>query len=115
MIQLPSNSTNVYRLVNGEGDKLSGLIIDILDSVESGVSATHEQTILENGLKYRINPHSDQKTGFYCDQRENRLLVKGLVKDKTVLDTYCYTGGFALNALDALASKQAGRSVTVLS
>jgi 23S rRNA G2069 N7-methylase RlmK/C1962 C5-methylase RlmI len=165
IMSLPSKVTNAYRLVNGEGDRLSGLIIDVLgdtvvvqssavwaekhsdsikqalqeliqknnlkllwrqstshlkkdgfdhfnsitsntlhnDTVSTAVSdksaVSNTQTILENGLKYRINAHSDQKTGFYCDQRENRLIVKGLAKDKTVLDTYCYSGGFTMNAL----------------
>ena len=42
---------------------------------------------------------SGQKTGFYLDQRENRRVVAGLASGRSVLDLYCYTGGFAINAL----------------
>ena len=54
--------------------------------------------ILENGVKYLVRPDDGQKTGFYCDQRENRRMIKELSYNKTVLDTYCYSGGFSINA-----------------
>lgn len=54
--------------------------------------------VSEHGVRYVTEPGSGQKTGFYCDQRENRLLVRGLARGRRVLDAYCYTGGFALNA-----------------
>lgn len=157
-MMLPSSVSNVYRLVNGEGDRLSGLIIDVLgstvvvqssalwvelnsdhireslkDFTESGnkkliwrrsesrlnqdgfanytkVALTKEddteintaqtaEIVRENGVRYSVDPLSDQKTGFYCDQRENRQLIKGICEGKTVLDTYCYTGGFSINAV----------------
>ncbi len=56
-------------------------------------------TIHENGLKFNINLESGHKTGFYLDQRQNRLRVRELAKDRDVLDCFCYTGGFTLNAL----------------
>jgi 23S rRNA G2069 N7-methylase RlmK/C1962 C5-methylase RlmI len=164
-MMLPSSASNVYRLVNGEGDRLSGLIVDVLGStvvVQSSalwvelnanyireslkefveienkkliwrrsesrlnqdgfgnhtksaqatdemdevlsepidsVDADSVEIVIENGVKFSVDPVSDQKTGFYCDQRENRQLIKGISKGKTVLDTYCYTGGFSLNAV----------------
>jgi 23S rRNA G2069 N7-methylase RlmK/C1962 C5-methylase RlmI len=52
----------------------------------------------ESNIKYKISPWSGQKTGFYCDQRDNRQRIASLCKDKHVLDLCCYTGGFALNA-----------------
>ncbi|MGA2654879.1 MAG: class I SAM-dependent rRNA methyltransferase [Gammaproteobacteria bacterium] len=55
-------------------------------------------TINENGIAYQIDPFSGQKTGFYCDQRETRLLVRSLAHNKNVLDACCFNGGFALNA-----------------
>jgi 23S rRNA (cytosine1962-C5)-methyltransferase len=56
-------------------------------------------TITENNLKFKVNLAEGHKTGFYLDQRENRLGVRELAKDKEVLDCFCYTGGFTVNAL----------------
>ncbi len=55
--------------------------------------------ITEHGLKFTINFESGHKTGFYLDQRANRQRVRELAKDKDVLDCFCYTGGFSVNAL----------------
>jgi 23S rRNA (cytosine1962-C5)-methyltransferase len=55
--------------------------------------------ITEHGLKFKINLQSGHKTGSYLDQRANRLRVRELAKDKDVLDCFCYTGGFTVNAL----------------
>lgn len=169
---LPSASTDSYRLVNGEGDGLAGLAIDILggrvavimasaawcelyretimkivrtilqnehpiyskdqetplDIVwrntpmrlkqdgyiipeeSSSESQTDSQSvendttpvvITENGIKYNTFPYdvSSQKTGFYCDQRENRFNLANFCAGKRVLDLCCYSGGFALNAM----------------
>lgn len=151
---LPSENTTAYRLVNGEGDSLSGLMIDVFNDIVTiqssavwveknedlirsavamklGVSgdrilwkradtrlkqdgftadpgttpnpadSTVEESIVvkENGCLFSISPQNDQKTGFYCDQRMNRLMIRNLAKGKTVLDTYSYTGGFSFNAL----------------
>ena len=59
-------------------------------------------TITENGLKFNLNLESGHKTGFYLDQRQNRLRVRELAKDRDVLDCFCYTGGFTVNALAIL-------------
>ena len=53
----------------------------------------------EHDLKFNVNLQSGHKTGSYLDQRENRLRVRELAKDKDVLDCFCYTGGFTVNAL----------------
>lgn len=159
-MQLPSSGiTDTYRLVNGEGDGLSGLAVDILGGSTAIVMSSaawceiHKDTILsvlekslsehpsyvdtdidivwrntpsrlkqdgyevitddseadkedtevvatESSVKYLTFPFSDgQKTGFYCDQRENRLMVAELCQNKRVLDLCCYNGGFALNAM----------------
>ena len=65
-------------------------------------------TILENNLKFTVNLETGHKTGFYLDQRENRLRVRSLAEGRDVLDCFCYTGGFTVNAL-------AGDAKTVLS
>ncbi|KAI5073724.1 hypothetical protein GOP47_0011737 [Adiantum capillus-veneris] len=151
---LPSNHTNVYRLVNSEGDRLSGLIVDVFgeyavvassaawveklrpaiedvlklvarckyvvwrsspeilkeegfgvkdsDDVQTQSSSTSEDgsttlEVVENGICYKVVLNG-QKTGFYVDQRESRFWLRSVVKDRSVLDLCCYSGGFALNA-----------------
>ena len=162
---LPSSSTDSYRLVNGEGDGLSGMAVDIMGGKVAVVMASaswveiYKETIMkvmrqvldshpiygadeesaldivwrntpmrlkqdgyefpeedeaveededstpviltENKIKYYTYPYdkSSQKTGFYCDQRENRYNLAMNCKDKNVLDLCCYNGGFALNAM----------------
>ena len=53
--------------------------------------------IHEHGVKFLVSPHG-QKTGFYVDQRENRLLLKKIARGKSVVDICCYSGGFAIYA-----------------
>jgi 23S rRNA (cytosine1962-C5)-methyltransferase len=60
--------------------------------------------VKENGISYGINIAEGQKSGFYCDQRYNRLLLASYAKGKKMLDCFCYTGGFTLNALNHGAS-----------
>jgi len=55
--------------------------------------------VTEHNLKFNINIASGHKTGFYLDQSQNRPRVRKLVKDRDVLDCFCYTGGFTFNAL----------------
>jgi 23S rRNA (cytosine1962-C5)-methyltransferase len=55
--------------------------------------------IVEHGIGYEVDPASGQKTGFFLDQRDNRLRVRQLAAGRDVLDCFCYTGGFALCAL----------------
>jgi len=55
-------------------------------------------TVVENGLTYQVDLLHGQKTGFYCDQRENRRAVAAYAGGRRVLDLFCFTGGFALNA-----------------
>ncbi|MBK8370912.1 MAG: class I SAM-dependent rRNA methyltransferase [Saprospiraceae bacterium] len=64
-----------------------------------------ETTILENGQKFHVNIIEGQKTGFFLDQRENRLLLQSMAKNKSVLNTFCYTGGFSVYALTGGAQK----------
>jgi 23S rRNA (cytosine1962-C5)-methyltransferase len=54
---------------------------------------------LENGVKYNIDWINGQKTGFFIDQRENRALLGKYAQGKKVLNTFCYSGGFSLQAL----------------
>lgn len=56
-------------------------------------------SILEHDIAYKVDWSKGQKTGFFLDQRENREMVMKLSAGKSVLNTFCYTGGFSLAAL----------------
>ena len=57
------------------------------------------QTIItEYGTRFRVLPGEGHKTGFFCDQRENRRRLADFCRDRRVLDLCCYTGGFAIQA-----------------
>lgn len=139
---------NAYRMVNGEGDFLPGLIVDrygetlVLQCLTAGmdrlkesltdllVSEFRPQSVYERsdvatrgeeglpevsgllygkevpdrieieeyGCRFRVDVRKGQKTGFYLDQRENRLFLKSLSQGKRVLDCFCYTGAFSIYA-----------------
>jgi 23S rRNA (cytosine1962-C5)-methyltransferase len=55
-------------------------------------------TIIENGIKYNVDVENGQKTGFFLDQKYNRLAVSRIAKGKKVLDCFTHTGSFAMNA-----------------
>jgi tRNA G37 N-methylase Trm5 len=55
--------------------------------------------VVEHGLRFKVDVAQGQKTGFYLDQRDNRHLTETLARDKSVLNCFCYTGGFSLYAL----------------
>lgn len=139
-----SESTNAYRLFNGEGDLLPGLVCDIYDKVavvqfdgqgpgefwqrefvskwlieNAGCTSVIEKTrrsteratellagekpnmevsIKENGSLFKVNLEKGQKTGFFLDQRENRLHIKSVSEGKSVLNLFSYTGGFSIYA-----------------
>ena len=65
-----------------------------------GSSEKPSQVVLEHGLQFAVNWEEGQKTGFFLDQRENRELVKRYAKGRTVLNTFCYTGGFSVYAAE---------------
>jgi 23S rRNA (cytosine1962-C5)-methyltransferase len=146
-IALPSDSTDCFRLVHGEGDGLPGLIIDIygdaavIQTHTTGMALAakdisnalqgrkdlplgtihlrdiagkhtahllgddHEGIVVENGLKFKVNRVEGQKTGFFLDQRDNRALLGRYANGRNVLNTFCYTGGFSVYALQAGAKK----------
>jgi 23S rRNA (cytosine1962-C5)-methyltransferase len=168
--------TDAYRLINSDGDGLSGLIIDRygdtllceitslgmaqrlpgwfpllhelagtkfarvqvdhdLGSLEGIKPSTFKETnaaapgtvkIRENGVRYEVDFAEGHKTGFFCDQRENRQAIARFTAGARVLDLCCYTGGFSLNAklrggaeevtsvdLDEIALAQAKRNANL--
>jgi len=150
-LQLLRIDNNSCRLVNGEGDQLPGLIIDIygstaviqahsvgmhrdmelitnaLKEVMNDDNLKHiyyksEGTLpfkadlgaqdgylwggedndaiaLENGLRFQIDWLKGQKTGFFIDQRENRKLLEQYAAGRSLLNMFCYTGGFSVYGL----------------
>ena len=64
--------------------------------------------IVENGVKYIVDVKDGQKTGFFLDQKYNRLAIQRLCKDARVLDCFTHTGSFALNAGIAGAKEVTG-------
>lgn len=151
----PNEHTDAYRLINGEGDHASGLIIDVYgdtaviqchtyamhrelghivsslrrygegvinfiyakpvrslkekyEDVVAGYVGNEGPEIVkfkEHGIQYESNLALAQKTGFFLDQRDNRQLIGTLSDGKTVMNNYCYTGGFSLCALQGGAAK----------
>jgi len=63
-----------------------------------------EIEIVEHGVKILVNPHTGHKTGFYLDQRENRLAASRYARQASVLNCFSYTGTFACYALNGGAS-----------
>ena len=151
--------TDAYRMINGEGDFLPGLILDrygpilVLQCLTAGmerqkgllieilVDTFHPESIYErsdvvtrkeegleemSGLLFGkevperiviqeencrlyVNVRRGQKTGFYLDQRENRLGLEGFVKGKRILDGFSYTGAFSLHAV-----RNGAREITLI-
>lgn len=144
--RLKTAETNAMRIVNAEGDDLSGLIIDVYDDLavieiaNAGVEQLRpliievlqreiaprgiwfkndiparlierlpmesvwtgqgepSAEIRENDLRFRVDPPSGQKTGFFLDQRENRALARTLARGRRVLNLFSYSGGFGVYA-----------------
>ena len=73
--------------------------LNAIDGYLFGHSDCRSHTVTENGLKFKVNWEEGQKTGFFLDQRENRALLRRYAAGRTVLNTFCYTGGFSVGAM----------------
>lgn len=89
-------ATRLWERSDAEVRQLEGLasVVHVL----RGPAEPGRIVIRENHLSFEIDLARGHKTGFYLDQRENRRLVRALAHGRDVLDGFCYTGGFALNA-----------------
>jgi 23S rRNA (cytosine1962-C5)-methyltransferase len=85
---------------DGEGDEGQGS-----GRMLAGPKAPDRVTITERGAKFLVDLYRGQKTGFFLDQRENRFLVRRLAKGAEVLNCFCFTGGFSVNAALGGASR----------
>jgi 23S rRNA (cytosine1962-C5)-methyltransferase len=65
----------------------------------AGKLDTTQVDIMENGVRLQVDVAGGHKTGFYLDQRDNRMQVGKLASGRSVLNCFCYTGGFTLQAL----------------
>lgn len=104
----------LYEVLTEDGQKISGIYerndvsIRKLEGLEENkgwyplpgipVPDSTVTTIVENGIEYEVDFENGQKTGFFLDQKYNRLAVAKLSKGKRVLDCFTHTGSFALNA-----------------
>lgn len=73
--------------------------------VLAGLQPPDFVSVKENGIFYHVNIADGQKSGFYCDQRDNRRMVADHSSGRKVLDCFSYSGGFSLNAFRAGASE----------
>ena len=97
---------------------IAGALMDVMDGSITGVYYKSETTLsfaepqngflagcgdggtaVENGLHFHVDWLEGQKTGFFVDQRENRELVERYSRDRSVLNMFCYTGGFSFYAM----------------
>ena len=78
----------------GEGNMMT-------ESLKNGflLGGCNDNTAMENGLLFHVDWLHGQKTGFFIDQRENRMLLERYAKGKSVLNMFCYTGGFSVYAM----------------
>lgn len=96
-IQEQLHPSAIYERSDVEVRKLEGLPEQT--GLLSGSLPDNEITINESGLRFLVDVINGQKTGFYLDQRENRILAGTLTQGKRVLNCFCYTGGFTIHAL----------------
>ena len=64
-----------------------------------GGDTNKENIAIENGLRFYVDWIKGQKTGFYIDQRDNRILLEKYASNRSILNTFCYTGGFSVYAM----------------
>jgi 23S rRNA (cytosine1962-C5)-methyltransferase len=104
-VRLPLIVTSLVELTGARGvvlrtergiNRAEGL--ELRDGHYCGQSPDGPLEIVENGLRYTVDPAEGQKTGFYLDQCENRKIAAGYLRARRVLDMFCYSGGFSLAA-----------------
>lgn len=93
----------VYDKSSGTAPFKAGL--DLQDGYLYGPVRESAGYVLENGHKFAVDWETGQKTGFFLDQRENRSLVERYAAGRSVLNLFCYTGGFSVYALAGGALK----------
>lgn len=87
---------NIYERSDADVRELEGLT---LRSGNLRGKTPEVVSINESGIQFKVTISEGHKTGFYLDQRRNRQRVRALAEGRDVLDCFCYTGGFTINAL----------------
>ena len=105
-LQRASGCARIYERSDSDVRRLEGL--DPVTGWVLGEAPGEPLTIVEHGVRMCVDVVAGHKTGFYLDQRDNRLLTRGLAAGRATLNCFCYSGGFSLQAL-------AGGAVSVLS
>ena len=98
-LQAASGCPRIYERSDADVRALEGL--EMRSGALAGSPPQAPVLISEHGLQYAVDVSTGQKTGFFLDQRDNRLAVGALCADRDVLNCFCYTGGFTLSALAA--------------
>ncbi|HEV3120461.1 MAG TPA: class I SAM-dependent rRNA methyltransferase [Isosphaeraceae bacterium] len=96
LIELTGAEGLLLRTERGMAEQ-EGLLLE--DGPALGSVPSEPIEIIENDLRFQVDLHTGQKTGFYLDQRDNRRAAALYARGRRVLDLFCYTGGFSLNAL----------------
>jgi 23S rRNA (cytosine1962-C5)-methyltransferase len=93
--------------LKGIYDKSAETLPDVMANDGNGwlFGNSENNTATENGFHFLIDWEKGQKTGFFLDQRENRRILGEYAKGKSVLNTFCYTGGFSVYALGMGATR----------
>lgn len=89
--------SQIYERSDVEVRRLEGL--SQRDGLLRGIEPAGPVEILENGLRFVVDPVHGQKTGFYIDQRRNRHTLRAYAHARDVLNCFCYTGAFSVYAL----------------
>ena len=92
-----TGAVRVWERSDAEVRELEGLLPE--SGPLRGEREPSRVVVAEHGLRFEVDLERGHKTGFYLDQRDNRLRARTLAAGRDVLDAFCYTGGFALNAL----------------
>lgn len=96
-LQQVTKSAAVWERSDAEVRQLEGL--PPRTGLLRGTAPAEPLVVSEHGLSFGVGLESGHKTGFYLDQRDNRLKVRALAAGRDALDCFCYSGGFALNML----------------
>ena len=102
-IQKATDCARIYERSDASARSREGLAV--VTGWCLGEAPTDDLVIEENGVRMSVDIVAGHKTGFYLDQRENRRRVGELSANKRVLNCFCYTGGFSLQALQGGASE----------
>lgn len=101
ILQTLVKSTAIYEVGRGKYQKEEGIVC------ETRIARGREienVIFLENGIEFEADISEGQKTGFYFDQRENRLAISKFCNGKHILDLFCYSGPFSIYALNSHAT-----------